>query len=514
MKRKKLIALLLTLAFIISLTPISNGTAKKRVHLNQDDFYLLEGMSVQVKLVNAKQEVKWSVISGKNKVRLFTGNKKSVFVVALKKGTAKIRAKAGKKKYTCIIYVLSEEGNKDTVTISPTPTITPTITVTPTPQPTATLVPTPIKTPTPTVAPTPTASPIVLAERWNKLKDYINRYGEAYGNEGNKRIITTYQYENNKYTGSIVYNAQQKLYTFVNGIITDTAKNDGSIVGIAINENNFEKCNITFGYVDEKINVGAVLLWNGNLSLINNETNLSWEVNKVVNMNTLNYPVLKGTGNQFINAGYILWNRLLSDTKIGIQLVDLGFGQSSDSNSKITPSNNPVTSPVPTVNPKVENQEYGSITGNVSYYYNKYQGNKPDTGTYVYLISKNGLGLKMPNMSSQVDWWWLDSFIKDNKEYGIYFTTVDGAGNYTFNHIPIGDYKLFMTSKNTTSMIAFNNKEFYEQSIVNIMENCITRCNAEFLAKSVGYQNFYTADITIYKNETITSSHDFGTTFI
>lgn len=36
------------------------------------------------------------------------------------------------------------------------------------------------------------------------------------------------------------------------------------------------------------------------------------------------------------------------------------------------------------------NQTYGNVTGNVTYYYNQYQGHKPDTGAFVYLISKSG----------------------------------------------------------------------------------------------------------------------------
>lgn len=69
----------------------------------------------------------------------------------------------------------------------------------------------------------------------------------------------------------------------------------------------------------------------------------------------------------------------------------------------------------------------GKVTGDVSYKYNNYVGNKPDTGATIFLISKNvktlpdkiGLGLS------------------SNTE-GVYRTEVDGSGKYTFDRIPVG----------------------------------------------------------------------------
>ncbi|MDE6567810.1 MAG: Ig-like domain-containing protein, partial [Lachnospiraceae bacterium] len=159
------------------------------------------------------------------------------------------------------------------------------------------------------------------------------------------------------------------------------------------------------------------------------------------------------------------------------------------------------------------NQTYGSVTGNVTYYYNKYQGNKPDTGTMVFLISKSGSAKNMPIMNSYVIWS-TESTMKQYESYGIYTTKVDGSGNYTFNNIPTGDYLIFMYSSKTTSGTAFSNKEAYVSQIASSVSGYVNETNAEYLGKIVGYQKYHIGNVTVSNNKTVTESYDFGTTYV
>ena len=159
------------------------------------------------------------------------------------------------------------------------------------------------------------------------------------------------------------------------------------------------------------------------------------------------------------------------------------------------------------------NQTYGSVTGNVTYYYNKFQGNKPDTGTMVFLISKTGSAKNMPVMDSYVIWS-TESLMKQYESYGIYTTKVDGSGNYTFNNIPTGDYLIFMYSSKTTSGTAFDNKEAYVNRIASSVSNYVNETNAQYLGQIVGYKKYHTGNVTVSNNQTITESYDFGITYI
>lgn len=159
------------------------------------------------------------------------------------------------------------------------------------------------------------------------------------------------------------------------------------------------------------------------------------------------------------------------------------------------------------------NQTYGNISGNVTYFYNKYQGNKPDTGTMVYLFSKTGSGKNAPTTNSYVDWN-IKSIMKDYEQYGIFTAEVDGSGNYTFNNIPTGEYYIFMKSSKTTSGSAFSDKEAYEKAIEKSVSSLINPENASNLGKMVGYQKYYSSSITVLPNQTVTFSYDFGTTYL
>ena len=162
---------------------------------------------------------------------------------------------------------------------------------------------------------------------------------------------------------------------------------------------------------------------------------------------------------------------------------------------------------------KVNVEQYGSVSGNVTYYYNKYQGHKPDTNTTVLLIPKDGTASSMPELSSYVDW--NGNLIKyDGEDYKIYGTKVDGMGEYALQDIPTGEYLLFMISSKTTSGEAFADRDAYINTISNIVSPYVNATNANYLGQFAGYNKYYFGTVTIKNNQDTIFSHDFGITYI
>lgn len=98
-------ALVITSVFV----PGQQTDAKAKVKLNKKKLVLTVGKKAKLKVKGTKKKVKWS--SSKKKIATVT--KKGV-VKAKKKGTAKIVAKIGKKKYTCKVVVKAKKKAKVT----------------------------------------------------------------------------------------------------------------------------------------------------------------------------------------------------------------------------------------------------------------------------------------------------------------------------------------------------------------------------------------------------------------
>ena len=98
-------ALVITSVFV----PGQQTDAKAKVKLNKKKLVLTVGKKAKLKMKGTKKKVKWS--SSKKKIATVT--KKGV-VKAKKKGTAKIVAKIGKKKYTCKVVVKAKKKAKVT----------------------------------------------------------------------------------------------------------------------------------------------------------------------------------------------------------------------------------------------------------------------------------------------------------------------------------------------------------------------------------------------------------------
>lgn len=110
-KLKKTLTILLVLVVVLTLSPIQANAAKK-VKLNKSKLSLYVGKSYKLKLKNNKSKVKWS--SSKKTVATVSSKGK---VKAKKKGTCKITARVGKKKYVCKVTVkkkVSKPANTNT----------------------------------------------------------------------------------------------------------------------------------------------------------------------------------------------------------------------------------------------------------------------------------------------------------------------------------------------------------------------------------------------------------------
>ena len=129
---KKIAALLLTLSLVLSL--LVPGTAEAKTVQKRFTMRVRELKRLTVK--NAKKRVAWKTLSGKNKIRLYKGEKKSVFILAKKKGTVRLQAKTGKKK---IVYKITIKEALQKTEETPAPTSTPAATPEPTLAPQVTI---------------------------------------------------------------------------------------------------------------------------------------------------------------------------------------------------------------------------------------------------------------------------------------------------------------------------------------------------------------------------------------
>ncbi len=96
-------------------------------------------------------------------------------------------------------------------------------------------------------------------------------------------------------------------------------------------------------------------------------------------------------------------------------------------------------------------REFGSITGNLSYYYNKYQGQKPDVGAEVWLALP---GITIPDycgfigMTDRFVVW--DSRIEPTRRLEVPVfkrTLADGSGRFEIRDLVPGNYTLVVQSK-------------------------------------------------------------------
>lgn len=150
---------------------------------------------------------------------------------------------------------------------------------------------------------------------------------------------------------------------------------------------------------------------------------------------------------------------------------------------------------------------FGSVTGNITWQYNKFIGTKADVGAKVYLIP---LDYTIRGGGNEDLALCMDTNGKNN----VFYTKVDGMGQYNFTNIPSGNYLLFVKSKNTTSSLRFNNESSWEERIEARFNSILTNDELEKFKTMVGYDSYFTDVIEVKDNQNTVSSHDFGYTYI
>ena len=86
-----------------------DASAAGRVALSHKNITIQAGRSKILRLKNSKAKAHWSITAGRQYIKLSGKKSQSVKVIAVKKGTARVQAKAGGKKYTCKVTVTAKD---------------------------------------------------------------------------------------------------------------------------------------------------------------------------------------------------------------------------------------------------------------------------------------------------------------------------------------------------------------------------------------------------------------------
>ena len=107
MRKKNLVTAVLVASMLVGSFGVTStpAEAKSKIKLSTTRVSLNGGASKTIKIKGTKKKVKWSVVSGKKNIKLKNKKKTSVKIVGVKRGTAKVQAKLGKKKYICRVTV-------------------------------------------------------------------------------------------------------------------------------------------------------------------------------------------------------------------------------------------------------------------------------------------------------------------------------------------------------------------------------------------------------------------------
>lgn len=119
MRKKNLVTTVLVASMLVGSLGVTStpAEAKSKIKLSSKSISLNGGASKTIKIKGTKKKVKWTIVSGKKNIKLKNKKKTSVKVVGVKRGTAKVQAKLGKKKYICRVTVRKSTPAK-TITIT------------------------------------------------------------------------------------------------------------------------------------------------------------------------------------------------------------------------------------------------------------------------------------------------------------------------------------------------------------------------------------------------------------
>ncbi len=159
---------------------------------------------------------------------------------------------------------------------------------------------------------------------------------------------------------------------------------------------------------------------------------------------------------------------------------------------------------------------FGTVSGNVTWHYNRYIGYVADASAKVFLIPTDGSAKSYVSDDELGLMFLVDETQEELREYNIYSTKVDGSGNYTINRVPEGRYKVLIISANSKSGGWFEAEDTnkYFASIAPEFTSYLNSRTALNLAKSISFYRYTTKMITVYGNDDTTCSHAFTYTYI
>jgi hypothetical protein len=151
----------------------------------------------------------------------------------------------------------------------------------------------------------------------------------------------------------------------------------------------------------------------------------------------------------------------------------------------------------------------GKVRVTITFKYNDYVGNRPDTDARVVLISKDIPG----NLSSNLNSWLfspgIDTVYKHKKEEfnrrGVYVGSIGGQGTVVIPGVSAGNYSVVMVSNNTTESPQMH--EMAER-ILNHYADDPTLVHSTVVLHKLHFEN-----ITVEAGEELEISHDFGITY-
>lgn len=152
---------------------------------------------------------------------------------------------------------------------------------------------------------------------------------------------------------------------------------------------------------------------------------------------------------------------------------------------------------------------FGSVSGNVTYHYNKYKGYVADTNADVFLIPRDGSALYFEGSLAI-------SSKSELADYKCYRASVDGSGNYSISHVATGSYYVVIVSHNSTSGAFFNaeDTDAFKRDIASSFLALLSQTTADYLANTISLYKYHMEAIEIYEGENTNAGYAFGYTYI
>lgn len=145
----------------------------------------------------------------------------------------------------------------------------------------------------------------------------------------------------------------------------------------------------------------------------------------------------------------------------------------------------------------------GSVTGTITYQYNRFIGTRADVGANILLIQVNHVPTERDA---------LNVFSSDNNDPAMHYTKADGMGNYYLDNIPAGDYYLLVLSSKTNQS---PRKQMDNcQSVESCLRGKISDEALDYIKALIGGWSFKLQRIQVKQNQIYRYSYDWGYTYM